>query len=627
MSVDVSIIIPVYNDCNIKRILQSALDQTGDVRFEVIVVDDGSTDDTVKIIDEYCAIDDRFSVIRQENQGVSVARNKGIEAANGEYLVFWDSDDEAPEDAIVSLYKAVSSEFADMAVGKMIVDDCGDRYIQSSVRHLSSLKFISKYDIGFCTNFVLVNKIFRRQLILDNGILFKSFRVEEDGVFLYEYLSKSKKVVGCDCVVYKYLIRPSWEANSLSQGEDKKSLFGRAGALDYIYNYIEENFTDSCEKNTLLSKIANRAVHTSFIGLFYGGIWNAYLSAEADVNKLISRWEGRISEEDWKIIETQYSLYVERRRVMFREKLCENPFFSFAIEPRENKEEVVTILEGLYAQKFPAFELILDEKFRNSYPEICNKANMRFISVNSGNQLEDFRNKALSIARGKYIGYVDEMVLPNRLTIKRIYRQLIKRDIDMISCIIKSTAYGNDALVLHRIISSKGYNKLAESKKKLVSSANNILANRLMKVEVLRDKRVTFSGDTNKDVAAVIKDVDEEIFLRNISFISPITDRYLMDKMNIQRKERDNIVNTYLEAKGVISNSDILELLKPVNTSWDMETVTKVIGEVLDAKTTQIKELENKNKQLKWKVQNIKDSKSYKIGKMIARPVRLLKRM
>lgn len=626
MSVDVSIIIPVYNDCNIKRILQSALNQTGDVRFEVIVIDDGSTDDTVKIIDEYCAIDDRFSVIRQENQGVSVARNKGIEAAKGEYLVFWDSDDEAPEDAIVSLYKAVSSESADMAVGKMIVDDCGDRYVQSSVRHLSGLKYISKYDVEFCTNFVLMNKIFRKKIILDNNVRFKLYEVESDGAFLYDYLARAEKIVGCDHQVYCYVVRPSWENRSISQRTDKESLFGRAKSLNHIYDSIENNFADCSDKTVLLSKIANRAVHTSFIGLFYGNIWNAYPEAETDMNELISKWEDRISRSDWEAIDNQFGLYVRRHRVIHRMELSEIPFFSFAVEPRVNQEEIVTIIEGIYAQKFPAFELLIDENFRSRYPEKCNKANMEFISIDSSNRLEEFRNKALAKARGKYINFIDEVILPNRLTIKRLYKQLIKRDADMVTCLIKSTVYNNSALVLYRILSNDRYQKLDSHEQALIFKASSILGNRLIKTEVLRDRGLTFSGDTSKDVTTVCENVGEVFFAKNVSFISSITDKYLMDKMNMPRGEREYIIDINSKIERVISLPDLLDLLRSVNISWGIKSLMKLVENTWNMCSVQVEDLEEKNKRLERQLQKIKSSKSYKVGRIVTYPARLLKR-
>ena len=89
----VSVVIPCYNvEKYIRQCIESLLHQTLS-DFEIICVDDGSTDETVNIIKEYVAEDDRVILIEQKNQYAGVARNNGLEAASGEYVIFLDSDD------------------------------------------------------------------------------------------------------------------------------------------------------------------------------------------------------------------------------------------------------------------------------------------------------------------------------------------------------------------------------------------------------------------------------------------------------------------------------------------------------------------------------------------------------
>ena len=99
----ISVIIPVYNVENyLKRCLNSVLNQTlKDI--EIICVNDGSTDDSAQICEEYALKDERFSVFHQENKGVSAARNKGLSLAEGEYICFIDSDDSIKENYLSHL--------------------------------------------------------------------------------------------------------------------------------------------------------------------------------------------------------------------------------------------------------------------------------------------------------------------------------------------------------------------------------------------------------------------------------------------------------------------------------------------------------------------------------------------
>ena len=89
----ISVIVPVYN---VEKYLEECLDSIQDQTYsdiEVILVNDGSTDSSKEICKKYCKQDSRFLLINQENQGLSAARNKGVEISTGEYIVFVDSDD------------------------------------------------------------------------------------------------------------------------------------------------------------------------------------------------------------------------------------------------------------------------------------------------------------------------------------------------------------------------------------------------------------------------------------------------------------------------------------------------------------------------------------------------------
>lgn len=96
----VSIVIPVYNcETKLKRCLQSVQKQTYK-DIEVLIVNDGSTDNSLQVCEEFCKQDVRFHVFNQKNHGVSYSRNQGIKKANGQYLMFVDGDDEVLPDMV-----------------------------------------------------------------------------------------------------------------------------------------------------------------------------------------------------------------------------------------------------------------------------------------------------------------------------------------------------------------------------------------------------------------------------------------------------------------------------------------------------------------------------------------------
>lgn len=116
----VSVIVPIYNvEAYLEKCLNSILSQSYE-NLEIILVDDGSSDGCGGICDRYAQVDSRIRVIHQENQGVSAARNAGLEIMNGDYAMFVDADDWLGGDAVAVLFERMERDGSDMAIGKAV---------------------------------------------------------------------------------------------------------------------------------------------------------------------------------------------------------------------------------------------------------------------------------------------------------------------------------------------------------------------------------------------------------------------------------------------------------------------------------------------------------------------------
>ena len=112
----ISVIIPVYNvEIYIKKCIDSVLNQTFQ-NFEIILIDDGSTDNSGRICNEYVLKDNRIKVIHQNNAGLSAARNKGIDVSSGNYICFLDSDDWYSNNALEEFINLVINYNADISI-------------------------------------------------------------------------------------------------------------------------------------------------------------------------------------------------------------------------------------------------------------------------------------------------------------------------------------------------------------------------------------------------------------------------------------------------------------------------------------------------------------------------------
>ena len=248
----VSVIIPAYNiEDYIGRCLDSVLSQTYK-NFEIIVVDDGSRDHTGEILDNYAKKDRRIKVIHKENGGVSSARNKGIEAAEGDYIGFIDGDDLIESEMYKTLVDLLEEENADIAhCGyQMVFPDRVDYYhntgkkkIQTTEEGLKDLLSGEMIEPG------LVNKLYKKELI-KNCRLDETVKINEDLLMNYQLFKLSQKSVYYDITPYSYMIRSSSAtgANSLI----KK----REDALR-VLNQIK----DDCINNNLLSIIYKRYIY------------------------------------------------------------------------------------------------------------------------------------------------------------------------------------------------------------------------------------------------------------------------------------------------------------------------------------------------------------------------------
>ncbi|MBP0051151.1 glycosyltransferase family 2 protein [Anaerostipes hadrus] len=248
----VSVIIPAYNiEDYIGRCLDSIISQTYK-NLEIIVVDDGSRDHTGEILDNYAKKDRRIKVIHKENGGVSSARNKGIEVAEGDYIGFIDGDDLIEPEMYKILVDLLEEENADIAhCGyQMVFPDRVDYYhntgkkkIQTTEEGLKDLLSGEIIEPG------LVNKLYKKELI-KNCRLDETVKINEDLLMNYQLFKLSQKSVYYDITPYSYMIRSSSAtgANSLiTKREDSLR----------VLNQIK----DDCINNNLLPTIYKRYIY------------------------------------------------------------------------------------------------------------------------------------------------------------------------------------------------------------------------------------------------------------------------------------------------------------------------------------------------------------------------------
>jgi glycosyltransferase involved in cell wall biosynthesis len=211
----VSIIIPVYNaESSIGKITSSILSE-GLKDVELILVDDGSTDSTLKILRGIKSNRKDITVISQKNGGPSSARNSGIKRAKGEYIQFYDADDNIAPGALQTITKEIKKSQPDVLVSGWSIDLESKNETIVGYKKISPAKetVLSKDIIKYTVNSIgtdgklynLWNKLFRADIIHNNNLAFREdLRFGEDLVFALEYFKYAEKLIVIPKVTYSY---------------------------------------------------------------------------------------------------------------------------------------------------------------------------------------------------------------------------------------------------------------------------------------------------------------------------------------------------------------------------------------------------------------------------------------
>lgn len=264
--VKVSVVIPVYNvekylaDC-----LDSIVNQTLD-DIEIICINDGSTDDSLKILNEYAERDDRISVYSQENGGHAVATNRGMDLATGDYLFLMDSDDIVDVKALELSYDAAIEKDVDFVLFKVInYDDENDRYYESEFYSMNKLakkvgdNIFNYKDAGklmFKTCVTPWSKLYRRDFIMDNNIRFPEGLIFEDNVFFFNAMLNAEKIY----FLKEFLFTRRWYATSSTTNGDLRFLDTLA-----VYNLIIDLFKKHDEFDNYKENLYNNKIDLAFM--------------------------------------------------------------------------------------------------------------------------------------------------------------------------------------------------------------------------------------------------------------------------------------------------------------------------------------------------------------------------
>lgn len=280
----ISIIIPIYNvEKYLRRCLDSVVNQSYN-NLEIILVNDGSLDNSIEICNEYAHRDNRITIITQKNKGLSGARNTGIKHSNGDYLMFIDSDDKVEVNMVSTLVEIVTINKADIIISNIIYYKKGNKnsfimtndipYNQMLNRSEIIKNLIKPFfggELGILSS--ACNKLYERSFIIKNNLMFnEELKRSEDYWFNFYAFNKTQKVFAINEAFYHYYFTGGSMIKSFREGQfeaflkNRKQLLSEYKNFNFDINWDELNnkFVESVNELILLEIITKGARNSFF---------------------------------------------------------------------------------------------------------------------------------------------------------------------------------------------------------------------------------------------------------------------------------------------------------------------------------------------------------------------------
>ncbi len=511
MSFKISVIVPVYNvEPFLSETLDSLVSQSFN-DFEVIIINDGSTDGTQDIINNYCAIHENFRYVIQKNSGAAAAKNRGIKEAQGDYLAFLDGDDKFTPYALEKLFHYAQEKQADLVVGRTKTFNLFNSSYMHATVQLSKKEIIDPFDLALIWSFSQSNKLFSHKKVLELGSRFPEKKYAEDGIFVMDFAHKCDKIVGCPHDILFYRKRGFSESFSATQTVSRDMIDDYLNAYDQIFSLSKKNFKEKyCKEANLhedpnleikyenyLEKIRFKEVKL-LLNQFYRLFWRMQENDIKYLKEKLFSLKSELFQESWKKLSTEYQDININKLIDNKIEMAENPIITLVLSPNNiSKSKLLLMVQSIYGQDLPAFEILIPNNLVDELSfEIQTYENIHSLDSDYGN----FKNFALKHSKGEYILFLDDFTIlgPNSLT--TILNQGMNSDLDMICASISRLKNKNVSNYPSQELVYSYRNTLKSNQKSIFNYLDFYLNNKIIKKEFLEECGFKFSNETSSDV-------------------------------------------------------------------------------------------------------------------------------
>lgn len=421
-----SIVIPVYNaEPFLSACLDSVLTQNYK-SFEIVCIDDGSTDGSPALLDEYARSNSCVRVEHRANQGVSSARNRGIESAHGKYLLFLDADDYIAQGSLRHIRRVIAKHSPDIIV-------VGGASVPSSFWDVSMKTRDIVYDDDFIKAVLeeggarplIAGKVYRTAFLKSKGLLFdESLELGEDQAFQFATFPYANRIVFSDFECYYYRQR---QGSAMSVFEEDR--FSKVGLHLKLSRAILQGLSDGGVLADNSAALAKWFVDFTYFDIF----------ALPDRQGVVAR-DGFVSIINDYFRDAMLDAETERMVAGVQGiRKDEDPIVSIVVPVHNSEEHLRQSFESVRRQTMRQFELIyVDDGSTDSTREILSG----FETLDTRVRVE-FRdhcgagaalNEGIALARGAYLLLMDASDLPDPVMLETMLRNAEKHDSDICVC-------------------------------------------------------------------------------------------------------------------------------------------------------------------------------------------------
>ncbi|MBR3552167.1 MAG: glycosyltransferase family 2 protein [Clostridia bacterium] len=413
-----SVVIPAYNSARfIGETLDSLLAQTlHDV--EIVVVDDGSADDTRDVVQAYQKKSAAIRLISQENAGVSAARNRGLAAATGDYVVFLDADDFYAPDALEAFVACAEATGADVVLGRLCnYTDGAVTGFHAAADALAACKTVSGRDKRLLWNFLVCNKCYRRAFLTAHALRFPAFGFSEEGAFFMRVVFAGAAIAGTAKSLVYYRRHTVQEGPSVSQSVTVKNLESLAGSMaDILAGATRAGYDED-----YLQEILYKHVHI-LLSQFYRPLWSGNDDALALCCAQLCELKGKLTAERFALLcRANPDLPLDDLRTSFADAAA-RPVVSVAVTSSCTEAAA----DALFRQTFPLFELVLSPGAAKALPAaVLSRPNVKTDAKPLGRTVLRFRT--LPVPDAAALQTLLRLPVPKTAWMLRLLNLLLKR--------------------------------------------------------------------------------------------------------------------------------------------------------------------------------------------------------